>query len=213
MSNTETTSNREDPDPGPSKLPLTETVKEKKYGRFKYRKTPHCIYFFYIGEKDPTTKWNKIIHYYDRGDDKAINTKEELYQRISDLIVNARKEEQFQFPPPNGAGWSRIVLDRISYVVFAFDFKLTSGPEFEAYSGNNPNHSFFDGEVTTLQGCKVAYCINHLKASPGGDPLGREGQPFRFEFKTVPEIDWYGKKGRLPDSGGTNTGPGASPPD
>lgn len=191
---------------------IADNIREPKLGSPNFDKPPHSIYFFYIGDKIQGTTWNRILHYYDHGDDQPIDSLDKLRTKISPLIINAREpSEGNQFPPPIGAGWRHVVLSRISWVVIAFDFPITQGPEVSIYHGRNANHSFYDGDFITIEGCKVVYCINHLKRAPRGVPLGHERQDFRFELITVPAITWEGMP-QLPDSGGTNTGPGTSPP-
>ena len=190
----------------------TSDVFEPRLHTEGFEKIPHCVYFFYIGEKIPGTTYNKILHYYDPGDDQPIDTPAKLEAKVAALIRNAREPNTSnQYPPPIGAAWNYVVMDRISYVAFAFDFAMTSGPEFAVYHGEDPNHSFFDAALTNLEGCPVVYCVNHMKRAPGGIALGQERQEFRFELITVPAITWEGMP-LLPDSGGTNTGGGVPPP-
>jgi hypothetical protein len=188
-------------------------VFDRKLGTPNFRKIPHCIYFFYIGQKDTVSTFNKILHYYDRGDEHPIDTPAKLQQRIGALVRNAREPNRTnQFPPPIGETWKHIVFDRISYVAFALDFPMTTQPTFSASHRPAPNHTFYDGEVIEVEGCKVAICVNHMKKEAQGTALGRERQEFVFDLVTNPGITWEGMP-LYPHSGGTNTGPAAPPPE
>ena len=186
-----------------------DDVYQKKLGTPGFAKIPHCIYFFYIGPADPETGYNPIFHYYDRGDNRPIDTAERLKEKIAALIRNAREPNlDNQAPGPIGDNWKYVWMERISYVVFAFDFEMRERPLLTAYHGRNPTHSFFDAQPMRIEGCEVIACINHLKAADGRPLNGSE--KFAFDLITDPPLDWPGKD-RLPDSGGTNTGPGVPP--
>jgi hypothetical protein len=183
-------------------------VYEKKLGSPGFTKMPHCIYFFYMGPADAKTGHNPIYHYYDRGDDRPIDTDERLQTKIRALIRNARLKLGNQSPGPIGDNWKYVWMERVSHVVFAFDFDMRERPTLTAYQDRNPTHSFFDAQPMRIEDCEVITCINHLKAADGRPLDGTE--KFVFDLITDPPLDWPNKD-RLPDSGGTNTGPGVPP--
>lgn len=193
--------------------PVPEDVFGGRLDTENFQKTPHCIYLFYIGQKDQGTGFNRILHYYDRGDADPIDTPAKLEQRLGALIRNAREPNvSNQYPPPHGSDWRDVVLDRISYVAIAFDFPMTTEPTFSVKYNNGPHHSFYDGRMLEIEGCKVGVCVNQLKSDAGGTPMGRETQPFLFDLVSTPAITWEGMV-QWPESGGTNQGPGAPPPE
>jgi hypothetical protein len=189
-----------------------EDCYEKKLGSEGFEKKPHCIYFTYIGERDETNN-NIIRHYYDPGDDKPIGRGKQLRQKIANLIANAQIDNvEDQFPPPLSADWKYLVMNRISYVVFAFDLTLNDEPKLLiSQTGRGaPNYSFFDAELMDFDGTNVIVCINHMKCDEDYNEIEGDSQYFHFGLKTVPELKWPHKPS-YPDSGGTNQG-GTTPP-
>lgn len=193
-----------------AEAPAQSNVYEEKRGKPNFNKLPHCIYFFHVGPPDPATGESRILHYYDRGDDQPIDTDEKLQARLGALIRNAREpNESNRRPPPYGADFKFMVMDRVSYVAFAFDFEVTGTPTMDV---SPPNHSFFDARYLRVEGCDMLACINHMKGGPNGANLGHASRPFNFRLITNPPILLRGG-GRPDDSGGTNTGPRVPPPE
>lgn len=191
------------PVPATTEEQVDDNVYQPRLGNDGFTLIPHSIYFFYIGERDKDG-YNPVIHYVDAGGADPI-LPEMLPERLAALVENAREPTQSnQRPLPIGENWKYVVMERICHVAIAFDFEMTRDPVLRIKGENEPNVSFFDGQLLNVADCQVIACINHMKGLNGGV------QPFVFELQTDPSVEWKGK-GSHPDSGGTSTGPGGPP--
>jgi len=182
---------------------------EPRLGTRKYRKTPRCIYFYYI---DPTVS-GSIWHYYYADREDEIDP-EDMEAEIIKLANNARKPLGNQIPPPDGANFANIVWTRKSYVVFLIDdpdATFTTGNAIAITPESGTNYSFFDAKdfrvPSKISGktVPVFYCINHMKKDRLND-LEKAKQ--RFRFTLPPGINIIPAQ----DNGGTNMGPPVPPP-
>lgn len=179
-----------------------DTVYQPKLGSAGYELIPYSIYFFHIGPRQG--RFNVVRHYFDRGGADPI-LPEMLLERLGALVTNAREPNQENRRPlPIGADFGYIVMERIAYVAFAFDFTMTKPPELRIRQQNGQNVSFFDAQLMNVEDCPVIVCVNHMKELNGGV------QPFLFDLVTEPAVTWRTQTS-VPDSGGTSTGPHPPP--
>lgn len=199
-------------------LAASNSIFTSKLGQRRFRKTPRCMYFYYIGLDSQGRK--VVKHYYYADGDKEIEP-EDVERIVTSLAENAIiADEDQQTPPPNGYNWKGMVWTRKSYLAFLLDVPGDdfSGNVFEVSSATTgENHSFFDGVVFSVTlpshgngrtDPPVVCCINHMKKGPGGSDLGRQAE--RYELKLHRTSHSLGD--REPDDGGTNMGPPVPPP-
>ena len=195
---------------------LSNPAYDKKRGKTKFKKEPHCMYFYYVDPNLPAVG-DQIQHYYFTNDNKVIKELD-VPNIIARLVRNARSTQDD--PPQCGAGDKYFVWTRKSYIAFVVadsGFSFDSQDAFSFYDNGSPNHTFFDafdGKMTIDgQDFAVCYCINHLKRDGNANDIGSETAPVRFRLKGNPLPFVGGRRMRLPDSGGTNQGPGVPPPE
>jgi hypothetical protein len=208
------TKDRSKDQPPPPLVPAINNPYDKRRGKKKYRKHPHCMYFYYVNMNLTPQQGDKVQHYYVTNDNEVIEP-DDVKGLIIDLIKNARGKRND--PPQCGAGTKHFVWTRKSYIVFAVDdpnFTFDNGEAFHFYEDGYPNHTFFDAWDGKLKvdgrNVAICYCINHMKRNDEADELGGDNEFLWFKLKGVPLalID-----NRLPDSGGTNQGPAVPPPE
>ena len=193
-----------------------DIFEERLWKKKRFRKTPWCIYFYYIGKRTNGTKF--VRHYYYTNENEELDP-EDLPDRIKTLALNARLEdERDQKPPPTGSDLHFVVWTRKSYLVFMIDIEgLNFDPNdpvsITSVSGN-PNRSFYDGKMVTITlpthatgtaAPSVFRCINHMKKGNGADQDGKER--FKITLNTIPQLSIVSH-----DDGGTNMGPPVPPP-
>jgi hypothetical protein len=187
--------------------------------RLNFKKTPYCIYFYYIGRPRDGTQALYIRHYYYTRDNEI--RYEDVEELVRTLARNARKLQDQQDPQPDvQQNLDNIEWTRKSYIVFVRDDDVGfDGAEpiiFDYMNQGIVNHSFFDGWCRDVDlsdsrngsdTCSALCFINHFKRDQNSDvnPDQRDYMPFRLK---------YDRGGILthPDSGGTNLGPPMSPP-
>ncbi len=198
---------------------------------------PHCIYFFYIrvngngalkvdhyfyfkGPPDDPMKWEKLEY------NDVINVEGIIKQ----LALNARPSGVKNPAPLPDHNFANIILRRKSYVVFFLDeanwaFHKQSGGRFamafnEGKSGNQPNHSFFDGHDLEIQmpifGTQDedtrtgVLLVNHMKSDAVGTDLVMGEEP-EFAFDMYFDVEFADPSSQrltvIFDPGGTNQGP------
>lgn len=179
----------------------------------KYRKIPHCIYFYYIGDDHAGAR--PFRRYYYPSVDGEIR-EEHLSGLIRDLAVNARSDGND--PPKDGTDGKNIVWTRKGYLVFLIDDpQVVFDSEGIVFLPGSNNNTLYDaknievdisdaGDQSRMVSC--VYCINHMKRNKAGDDLEYEVKKVPFKLRTIPPL----VAPVVPDDGGTNLGPPVPPP-
>ena len=161
-----------------------------------------------------------MYHYYYADKNDQIKPKD-LPFYVNELVVNARKNQAKQVPPPIGQAWEFLVWFRKSYIVFVVDdpdvtFDPDKPIEFALYPGTD-NYSFSGiatFPVPDETGSKRVWAVhakNRMKTKSGKD-IGKASERYVITLNTDPLITIERREGPKPDDGGNNMGPPVPPP-